>query len=874
MGKKDRIIVLGGGISGLSCARELKHRGHDVLVVEARTRVGGRLKGEPLELGSGDNVPIDVGGALIHGIDQNPVFSVATQMGVPLHPISDYCMLLDQNGWPFDPKEDEKISTLFNECLDTTFARIKDVTDVTDVTAVDEQESSSSSNNKNKNNNFGDLFDQVCQERGVSPDNPLLKWHQANLELPTGAGFHELGYTWNDDEPYGFTGDHAAIQTSWKFVMEKLADGLDILYDTPVSKIQIVLNDGTVYAPPPPNTTTATTTTATTTTTPTTTTTATNEDNEDEKEASTNEENQPVVAEDSSSSSSSSSSNRNNNRKSNAAVQSSTSTAVLASPTRVSRRIRGDDPTVRRSSRANKGIINIMQIIDHTSVCYDDPSKKQLRRKRKSPSSLLLEEEEEDGSLSSKVQLTLANGTILEANAIICTLPLGILKIPPQAPGHVRFEPPLPPSKQLAISRLGCGLLNKCAMSFPNVFWQDSDFLGLAGKDHSYLVLNAMNYTQQNPILIFMFGGPFAKEVESWTDADIVKDCLAVLKRICGREVPDPIDYCMTRWGQEKYSRMAFTYIPPGVNGGKELASMGDAIHDPARPEKPLIMFAGEHTTPYHPSTMHGAFLSGVREAYRYDLYLNPALNDNMKFEATEMMYDHTFPTRRSYNNNAVNGSKTAKEQSQTSSSTKGSTGSSPSSDGVIRSRRRRFAGMALRNQPKQVQDNNITTSESEKKTPPQTPTNGSRRFQRSLSVKKKQGLWESADSPSEEKTDVELAKQKLIKINALEDRVLLRSLQSYGRDTSLIRSKVVPVFGSKRKRNADQIRSRWQQLEATTATATTNGSTETWKKWAAKQVAIPNPDTESAPQPQEQDRYARRSKRGRTITPPALLDF
>jgi hypothetical protein len=349
------------------------------------------------------------------------------------------------------------------------------------------------------------------------------------------------------------------------------------------------------------------------------------------------------------------------------------------------------------------------------------------------------------------------------------------------------------------------------------------------------------------------------------------------LKRICGREVPNPIDYCMTRWGQEKYSRMAFTYIPPGVDGGKELASMGDAIHDPARPEKPLIMFAGEHTTPYHPSTMHGAFLSGVREAYRYDLYMNPALNDNMKFEATEMMYDHTFPTRRSYNN-GVNGSKMAKEQSQASSTTKG-TGPSSSSDGVIRSRRRRFAGMALRKQPKQVHDNNNITSESEKKTPPQTPpNNGSRRSQRSPSVKKKQGMLESADSPSEEKRDVELAKQKLIKINALEDRVLLRSLQSYGRDTSLIRSKVVPVFGSKRKRNADQIRSRWQQLEAatsTTATTTTNnGSTETWKKWVAKQLAIPNPDTESAPQPHEQDKYVRRSKRGRTITPPALLDF
>ena len=35
------------------------------------------------------------------------------------------------------------------------------------------------------------------EEKGVNPDNPLLKWHQANLELPSGTGFHDLGYTSN-----------------------------------------------------------------------------------------------------------------------------------------------------------------------------------------------------------------------------------------------------------------------------------------------------------------------------------------------------------------------------------------------------------------------------------------------------------------------------------------------------------------------------------------------------------------------------------------------------------------------------------------------------------------------------------------------------
>lgn len=38
-----RIIVIGGGFSGLACAHELKSRGYDVIVVEARNRFGGRV---------------------------------------------------------------------------------------------------------------------------------------------------------------------------------------------------------------------------------------------------------------------------------------------------------------------------------------------------------------------------------------------------------------------------------------------------------------------------------------------------------------------------------------------------------------------------------------------------------------------------------------------------------------------------------------------------------------------------------------------------------------------------------------------------------------------------------------------------------------
>lgn len=232
---------------------------------------------------------------------------------------------------------------------------------------------------------------------------------------------------------------------------------------------------------------------------------------------------------------------------------------------------------------------------------------------------------------------------VLEADAVVCTLPLGILKLDPLTEQGVSFEPPLPLAKQRAIERLGTGLLNKCVLSFPHIFWQDSDFLGLAeSAASSYLVLNAANYTGGKPILLFMYGGNFARDVENWTDQEIVDDCLIVLKKICGRRTLPPIvDYHVTRWGKEQYSRMAFTYVPPGVDGFADLKTLSQPIYD-REGTTPILMFAGEHTTPYHPSTIHGAFLSGIREAYRLDCAVFPEALGNLRF-SDEELYQRTF---------------------------------------------------------------------------------------------------------------------------------------------------------------------------------------------------------------------------------------
>ena len=798
------VIVIGAGMAGLACARELLHRGYYVLVVEARRRVGGRVKGGTIlttrvvksnsssssssssssnknkkgdsttaattaatTTATADNnnhhhhhhhdkaasVTIDLGGMLIHGVQDNPIAVLVRDLGLPVQPVSETLLLYDR--WPVDPKEDERVSHLFNECLEEAFRRVQqeekeqvppgDQHMTTTMTHPPFEAAAATRTNtatllSSSSSSFGDLFEQVCAERGLSLSSPakkacLFRWHQANLEVSCGASFSKLGWHWNDDEAYGFDGDHVALRHSWTAAVEALADGLDILYDAPVQCIHVVHPESSSALP-------AKTTTTTTTT-------------SEDVTLSSSSAAAPVKA-----TTTPLPSNRRETRKRNAvpfytASSPSTAAAVLPTPTtRQSRRLRGVDAQARRSQRANKGQPEERFVPSLESSLLSGSTRANGKKRKRAKDDNATSAGKPDAHTATTkptttqqptrrrrpkhktvVQITLRNGTVLEADSVVCTLPLGMLQLPPPSPmihphdpaepsetasatqvngkraaasknvptattsDGIRFDPPLPLRKRQAIQRLGTGLLNKVALSFSTVFWQDSDFLGLAKssvntdgnaikpsvspgttisapavtgvKRHgpeqtpaapsqgvkpssypsSYLVLNAHAYTGK-PVLIFLFGGDFAKDMEELSDWEVVQDCLEQLRTmVCSRDglrdIPAPIDYHVTRWGHEQYSRMAFTYVPVGVDGFAELKAMSEPIYD-STGKIPALMFAGEHTTPYHPSTIHGAYLSGIREAYRLDCILYPESNNHLEF-SEDTIFQRTFPVERKY---------------------------------------------------------------------------------------------------------------------------------------------------------------------------------------------------------------------------------
>ena len=75
------VVVVGAGLAGLSAARRLVDAGTEVVVLEARNRVGGRT----LTLPAADGTPIDHGGQWI-GPTQTRLAALAAELGVDTYP--------------------------------------------------------------------------------------------------------------------------------------------------------------------------------------------------------------------------------------------------------------------------------------------------------------------------------------------------------------------------------------------------------------------------------------------------------------------------------------------------------------------------------------------------------------------------------------------------------------------------------------------------------------------------------------------------------------------------------------------------------------------------------------------------------------------
>lgn len=201
----------------------------------------------------------------------------------------------------------------------------------------------------------------------------------------------------------------------------------------------------------------------------------------------------------------------------------------------------------------------------------------------------------DDGS---GVRLDTSRG-VVTADRVIVTVPLGVLKA-----GTITFDPPLGESKRAAIARLGFGVLDKVVLAFSEPFWpQSPDVVGLVGAQQPLPILvNGLSFGA-GPLLVGLRGGAAARSRESLSDQQSVDEVRAAL------DAPAPTGALVTRWAADRYARGSYSYLAVGASPADQRAL--------AEPATERVLFAGEATEPEHFATVHGAYLSGVREAQR-----------------------------------------------------------------------------------------------------------------------------------------------------------------------------------------------------------------------------------------------------------------
>ncbi|CAB4063611.1 Lysine-specific histone demethylase 1A,Lysine-specific histone demethylase 1 homolog 2,Lysine-specific histone demethylase 1 homolog 1,Protein FLOWERING LOCUS D,Lysine-specific histone demethylase 1 homolog 3,Possible lysine-specific histone demethylase 1 [Lepeophtheirus salmonis] len=543
---KGKVVIIGAGIAGLAAAQQLKAFGMEVVVLEARDRVGGRIA----TFRKGPYVA-DLGAMVVTGLGGNPITVLSKQVNMELNKDEmverEFNRLLEATSYLSHQLD-------FNYCngkpvslgqsmewvikLQEKHVKERQIKHFKEVISVQERLKENQSRlitlkdkivetgkqreelEKITNRDVGQEFDyrakvrdlvaflkeydslmdeekelsQKTQEMDASPpsdvylssrDRQIIDWHFANLEFANATPLNNLSLKhWDQDDGFAFTGSHLIVRNGYSCVPVALSEGLDVKLNTAVRQIRYGQNGVEISA-----------------------------------------------------------SNARN----------------------------------------------------HT------------------------------------------NPVVFKADAVLCTLPLGVLK---QAiaqnsqglPNTVSFSPPLPEWKVESIKRLGYGNLNKVVLCFDRAFWDsDSNLFGHVGsttasRGELFLFWNLY----KAPVLLALVAGEAAAIMENVSDDVIVGRCIAVLKGIFGNtNVPIPKETVVTRWRADPWSRGSYSFVSTGSSGNDYDILATPVI--PGNPGKsndmiknpPRVFFGGEHTIRNYPATVHGALLSGLREAGRIaDQYL------------------------------------------------------------------------------------------------------------------------------------------------------------------------------------------------------------------------------------------------------------
>lgn len=199
------------------------------------------------------------------------------------------------------------------------------------------------------------------------------------------------------------------------------------------------------------------------------------------------------------------------------------------------------------------------------------------------------------------VRVTLADGSALEADRVIVTVPLGVLRA-----GSIMFKAPLEKSRQRAIETLRMGLLNKCWLRFDRIAWPDDvDWIEWIGpEDGVWAEWISLAHAAQQPVLLGFHAAAAARRMEQFDDTAMVASAHDALKSMFGSSFPAPRAAQVSRWSRDPFALGAYSFNAVGVTPQTRRDLAGTDWDG-------RLVFAGEAASADHFGTAHGAVLSG-----------------------------------------------------------------------------------------------------------------------------------------------------------------------------------------------------------------------------------------------------------------------
>ena len=246
-------------------------------------------------------------------------------------------------------------------------------------------------------------------------------------------------------------------------------------------------------------------------------------------------------------------------------------------------------------------------------------------------------------SESKPVTVVTRDGRSYGADHVIFTGSLGVLKhrALDGSPSPGLFEPPLPSEKQGAISRLGISGVDKVFVRFKKRFWNetieeyclcwpsiDTQSKFYLKPDFSWLqkLYSLSCQHSKSSILVGWITGKEAVKMNSESDHSLCEKLQEVVKYFIGKSgMPKVVDVLRSDWSSNELIRGGYTYPAVGCSPDDfDILAQPLAVNQVVAGDEvsPLqLLFAGEATHRHYYSTMHGAYVTGTREADRISAF-------------------------------------------------------------------------------------------------------------------------------------------------------------------------------------------------------------------------------------------------------------